>query len=150
MHTCTHAHMHTYTHTHIHTYTHTHTPQTSDLPIAEAMIENSYIGHSNLCWDYTIHQLARLVNLPPLFLAFLSTRQLIEVFFSGQWIPIFPSIFLFSFFVFYTNTTNLQHMLITRHVFVARAAHNCTKMYTELVYKLPCLPTQHSRIAFCI
>ena len=43
----------------IHTYTHTHT---SDLPIAEAMIANSYVRHSNLCWDYTIQQLARLMN----------------------------------------------------------------------------------------
>ena len=42
--------------------TETHTPQTSDVPIAEAMIANSYVRHSNLCWDYTIQQLARLMN----------------------------------------------------------------------------------------
>ena len=45
-----------------HTHTHTHTPQTSDLPIVETMIANSYVRHSNLCWDYTIQQLARLMN----------------------------------------------------------------------------------------
>ena len=45
-----------------HTHTHTHTPQTSDMPIAGAMIANSYVRHSNLCWDYTIQQLARLMN----------------------------------------------------------------------------------------
>ena len=39
-----------------------HTPQTSDMPIAGAMIANSYVRHSNLCWDYTIQQLARLMN----------------------------------------------------------------------------------------
>ena len=38
---------------------HTHT---SDLPIAEAMIAHSYVRHSNLCWEYTIQQLARLMN----------------------------------------------------------------------------------------
>ena len=46
----------------IHPRTYTHTPQTSDLPIAEAMIANRYVRHSNLCWDYIIEQLARLMN----------------------------------------------------------------------------------------
>ena len=82
-HTRTHTHTHilyiyislTYTHTHTHTHAHMHSlnppppPQTSDLPIAESMIANSYVRHSNLCWDYTIQQLARLMNRPPLFLA---------------------------------------------------------------------------------
>ena len=44
------------------THTSTNTPQTSDLPIAEAMIANSYVRHSNLCWDYTIQQLERLMR----------------------------------------------------------------------------------------
>ena len=62
----THTHTHTYTHRHTHTDTHTHRHthrhSDSDMPIAEAMIANSYVRHSNLCWDCTIPQLARLMN----------------------------------------------------------------------------------------
>ena len=72
-------------HTHAYTHPHTHLrPQTSDIPIAEAMKANSYVRHSNLCWDYTIQQLARLMNSPPLMFSLVSTTQLIEVAFSGQ------------------------------------------------------------------
>ena len=69
----THTHTHTPSHTHTNTHTHTHT---SDLPIAEAMIANSYVRHSNLCWDYTIQQLARLMNWPPLFVAWYPPHSL--------------------------------------------------------------------------
>ena len=60
----------TQTHTHARTHTHTRTrkPETSDLPVAEAMLANSYVRYSNLCWDCTIQQLARLMNCPPLIL----------------------------------------------------------------------------------
>ena len=61
---CREANTHDETHTNIrytHTHTHAHT-HTLDMPIAEAMIANSYVRHSNLCWDYTIQQLARLMN----------------------------------------------------------------------------------------
>ena len=39
-----------------------HSDSDSDMPIAEAMIATSYVRRSNLCWDYTIQQLARLMN----------------------------------------------------------------------------------------
>ena len=82
-------------------------PQTSDMPIAEAMIANSYVRHSNLCWGYTIQQLARLMNWPPLFLAWYPPHSCLKWLFLASE----SLFFIFPFFSTHTPHHIIRHTL---------------------------------------
>ena len=119
-HTHTHTHTHAHTHTRTHTHTHTHT-HTSDLPIAEAMIANSYARHRNLCWDYTIQQLARLMNWPPLILAWSTLHGWLKQLFF--W-PVDP---YFSF----SHTHKHTHTHTHTHTHAHTRTHTQTRTHTH-------------------
>ena len=67
-----------------HTHTHTHTPRTSDLPIAEAMIANSYVRYSNFVLELHHSTACKADELTATMFSLVSTTQLIEVTFSGK------------------------------------------------------------------
>ena len=80
------------------------------MPIAEAMIANSYVRHSNLCWDYTIQQLARLMNWPPLFLAWYPPHSCLKWLFLASE----SLFFIFPFFLrTHTTYSGIHWLLVT-------------------------------------